>query len=133
MESTNTWDVTSLPKGKKAVGCRMLYSLKFNADGTIDRRKVHCVAKGYTQKEGLDYNKTFSHVAKMVTIKLLLKISASKRWILQQLDISNAFLNSDLEASGWLCRTTREQGGLTTKKKLFFADKNTIYRYNSGF
>lgn len=79
------------------MGCRMLYSLKFNADGTLDRRKVRCVAKGYTQKEGFDYNETFSPVAKMVTIKLLLKISASKRWILQQLDISNAFFNYDLE------------------------------------
>lgn len=97
MEATKTWEVTSLPKGKKAVGCRLLYSLKFNANGTLERRKVCCVAKGYTQKEGLDFNETFSPVAKMVTIKLLLKISAFKCWILQQLDISNAFLNGDLE------------------------------------
>ena len=76
MEENNTWDVVSLPKGKKAIGCRGLHTLKFNADGTLERRKSRLVAKGYTQKEGLDYNETFSPVAEMATIKLLLKISA---------------------------------------------------------
>ena len=97
MEENNTWDVVSLPKGKNAIGCRWLHTLKFNADGTLERRKSRLVAKGYTQKESLDYNEIFYPVTKMATIKLLLKISASKQWFLLQLDISNAFLNGDLE------------------------------------
>lgn len=97
MEPIITWEVTSLPKGKKAAGYRLLYSLKFDANGTLDIKKVHLVAKGYTHKEGLDFKETFSLVAKMVTIKLLLKIHASKRCVLHQLDISNTFLNWELD------------------------------------
>ncbi|XP_074347144.1 uncharacterized protein LOC141685973 [Apium graveolens] len=82
LEANNTWQITSLPPGKKAVGCKWIYKVKYKSDGTLERYKARLVAQGFTQTAGVDYFQTFAPVAKMATVRLL--------------DITNAFLNGDL-------------------------------------
>ncbi|XP_021991157.1 uncharacterized mitochondrial protein AtMg00820-like [Helianthus annuus] len=66
----NTWEKCILPKGKKMVGYRWVYSIKYKLDGSIGRYKARLVANGYTQTYGIDYSETFSLVAKMDTIRV---------------------------------------------------------------
>ena len=91
-----TWDVVELKQGIKLVGCRWVFTIKYNSDGTIERYKARLVAKGYTQTYGIDYKETFAPVAKMNTIRILISLAINLDWLLLQYDIKNAFLHGDL-------------------------------------
>ena len=96
LEANGTWTIEDLPAGKKALGCRWVYKIKYNSDGTMKWLKARLVILGNHQTEGVDYTQTFAPVAKMVTVRVFLAIAAAMNWEVHQMDVHNAFLHGDL-------------------------------------
>ncbi|RVW98628.1 Retrovirus-related Pol polyprotein from transposon TNT 1-94 [Vitis vinifera] len=140
LHSNGTWDLVVLPSGKSTVGCRWVYAVKVGPDGQVDRLKARLVAKGYTQVYGSDYGDTFSPVAKIASVRLLLSMAAMCSWPLYQLDIKNG-------ESGLVCRLRRSLYGLKQSPRAWFgrfssvvqefgmlrstADHSVFYHHNS--
>jgi hypothetical protein len=96
LDANATWELVILPKDKKAIRCKWVYKVKHNADGSVNRFKVRLVAKGYAQTYGIDYEETYSPVAKMTIVRTIIAMAAAKGWSLHQMDVKNVFLDGDL-------------------------------------
>lgn len=96
LENNKTWEISNLPHGKKIVGCKWVYTLKYNSDGSLERYKARLVAKRYTQTYGVDYQENFAPVAKMDTARILFSLATNFNWNLSQFDAKNTFLHGTL-------------------------------------
>nr|CAE02929.3 OSJNBa0014K14.1 [Oryza sativa Japonica Group] len=95
--ANGTWEVTERPYGCKPVGCKWVFKKKLRPDSTIEKYKARLVAKGYTQKQGEDFFDTYSPVARLTTIRVLLSLAASHGLLVHQMDVKTAFLNGELD------------------------------------
>ena len=77
LKKNKTWELVDLFMGKRLVGCKWVYIVKYRADGTLEKYKTRLVAKGYVQTYNMDYLKTFATVAKMNTFGVLLSLATN--------------------------------------------------------
>ena len=106
-------------KGKQAVGLKWIFKTKYNADGSIHKRKARIVGKGYSRKEGIDFTEVFSPVARMETIRIFMTVAAQRKWPIYLLDVKSAFLNRELKEDVYV---TQPEGFVTTGKE------NMVYK-----
>ena len=99
MDSNKVWKLVEPPANIKPNGCKWVYKRKRRSDGKVETFKVRLVAKGFTQKEGIDYEETFSSVAMLKSIKILLSIAVCLNYEIWQMDVNTAFLNGNLRST----------------------------------
>lgn len=92
--NNHTWTLTHLPSNIRIIGCKWVFRIKQNPDGSILKCKSRLVDKGYHQVNGFEFQETFSPLVKHVTVRVILTLYISRRWHITQLDVNNAFLNS---------------------------------------
>jgi hypothetical protein len=85
-----------LPKDNKAIGCKWVYKVKHNANGSVNIYKTRLVVKGYAQTYGIDCEETYSPIAKLTTIRIIIVMATIKGWSSHQIDVNNDFLHGDL-------------------------------------
>src|SRR6185369_169428 len=107
-----TWTVEDLPEQEKAIGSKWVFKIKHNADGSIERFKARIVAKGFSQQLDFDYSETFAPTMRYSSLCTIIALAAIKGLHLRSVDISHAFLNSDLDCVVYMMQPDGfKQGG----------------------
>ena len=96
MKDNEVWELVELPPNCKTVGSKWLFKKKTDMDGAVHTFKARLVAKGFTQTYGIDYEETFSPVADIRAIRILIAIAAFYDYEIWQMDVKTAFLNGHL-------------------------------------
>ena len=99
MYSNFVWELIDPLEDVRPIGCKWIFKRKRGIDGKVETFKARLVAKGNTQKEGVDYEETFSPVAMVKSIRILLSIAACLDYEIWKMDVKMAFLNGYLEES----------------------------------
>jgi len=91
-----TWDLVPQPQGKSVVKCLLIYKTKFTSYGVVECHKSRLASKGLSQQEFNDYTKTFAHVAKMNSNRLIISLVVCFGWEIHQMDdLKSASLHGD--------------------------------------
>ncbi|KAK8613675.1 hypothetical protein V6N13_101432 [Hibiscus sabdariffa] len=110
MSENQVWTLVEQPEGIKPIGCKWVFKKKTNMDGNVQTYKGRLVAKGFRQIHGVDYDETFSLVAMIKSIRILLAVAAFHDYEIWQMDVKTAFLNGKLEEDVYM---TQPEGFVT--------------------
>lgn len=124
IKKNSTWELVDRPFDKPIIIVNWVYKTKLTLDGFVQKNKVRLVENDYSQKAGIHYNETFSLVARLDTIRILIALAAQNEWNLYQLDIESAFLNEVLKEEVYVEQT---QGFMQENEEI------KVYRLNKAF
>ncbi|KAK2440388.1 putative mitochondrial protein [Trifolium repens] len=125
IEKNQTWEMVVLPAGKKAIAVKWVFKLKLNPDGSVAKYKARLVARGFLQREGLDYSEVYSPVARIETVRLVVALANARNWPMYHLDVKSAFLNGPLEEVVYV---TQPPGFVSNEKKhMVYRLKKALY------
>ena len=122
LEKNGRWEIVELLRGKKPIGSKWVFTVKYKTYSSLERYRVRLVEKGFTQTYGFDYQETFAPVAKMNAIRILFSLDVIFDWGLQHFDVKNVFLHGDLEEEIYMEVTLGFNMGL---------GKNKVYKLKS--
>ncbi|XP_073022676.1 uncharacterized protein [Primulina eburnea] len=100
----DVWNLVPRPSNVNVIGSKWIFKNKTDESSNIIRNKARLVAQRYTQVEGVDFDETFAHVARMDSVRLLLAVACHMRIKLYQMDVKSAFLNGILNEEGYVCQ-----------------------------
>jgi hypothetical protein len=126
MDNNNVWDLMDLPNGCRPIGCKWVFKTKKDSTGKIERYKAKLVAKGFSQKEGIDYKETFSLVSSKDSFRIVMALVANFDFELHQMDVKTAFLNGDLTEDVYMLQLDGFQ--VSGKEHMVCKLKKFIYR-----
>jgi hypothetical protein len=95
--NNDVWEVVPKMKNKDVVSSKWIYKIKHATDESIEKYKEIFMARGFSQKEGIEYEETFSHVAIYTSIRTIIALAAKMKWKLHQMDVKTTFLNGVIE------------------------------------
>ncbi|CAO1615652.1 unnamed protein product [Parajaminaea phylloscopi] len=116
LEANGTWETEDLPEGEPAIDSKLVLRIKLTPDGKPLKCKARLVARGFTQREGIDYEQTFSPVAPYSAIRAVLAIASSQRWHIHSTDFTQAYLNGQIDKAIYM---TPPRGLDVPKGKVF--------------
>jgi hypothetical protein len=90
-------EIVPRTKSKDVVSLKWLFKIKHAADGSIEKYKARFVTRGFSQKEGIDYEETFAPVARYTSIRTIIALAAKMKWKLHQMDVKTTFPNGVLK------------------------------------
>jgi len=100
--TNDTWELVERPGNANIVGCRIVLRNKYDADGRLDKRKARIVARGFSQRPGIDFHDTFAPVARLSSLRLLIALSAERKMSISQLDIASAYLHGNMDVDVYM-------------------------------
>jgi transposase InsO family protein len=124
LTENSTWVLTTLPEGRKTIGCKWVFKRKKNANTGLIKYKARLVAQGFSQKYGTDYDEVFAPVVRATTLRLLLAIATQRKLKIHHFDAKTAFLNGELKETIYM---KQPEGFVDAKEELVCKLNKSIY------